>query len=166
MKYGIKLNNCRLVCHIRNADRNQTISPKPILMRTNVHQNLEDEKAENRHFRIGPLPQYARVLSVIVFHEMAAQPDMQRLNQGVQQMGQGLRAMSQELTLIGNIPAIAGGQAILAAIQTLDTNLSQRLTTLDNRLTALDNCVTALDTRVTTLDTNITQRLANIENQI
>jgi len=31
-------------------------------MRTNVHQNLEDEKAENRHFRIGPLPQYARVL--------------------------------------------------------------------------------------------------------
>jgi len=62
MKYGIKLNNCRLVCHIRNADRNQTISPKPILMRTNVHQNLEDEKAENRHFGIGSLPQYARVL--------------------------------------------------------------------------------------------------------
>lgn len=97
---------------------------------------------------------------------MAAQPDMQRLNQGLQQMGQGFQAMSQELTLIGNIPAIAGGQAILAAIQTLDTNLSQRLTTLDNRLTALDNRVTALDTRVTTLDTNITQRLASIENQI
>jgi len=66
MKYGIKLNNRRLVCHIRNADRNQIISPKPILMRTNVHQNLEDEKAENHHFRIGPLPQYARVLNEVV----------------------------------------------------------------------------------------------------
>jgi hypothetical protein len=31
-------------------------------MRTNEHQILEDEKAKNRHFRIGPLPQYARVL--------------------------------------------------------------------------------------------------------
>jgi len=31
-------------------------------MRTNEHQILEDEKAKNRHFRIGPLPQYAWVL--------------------------------------------------------------------------------------------------------
>jgi hypothetical protein len=54
-------NDRRLVCHIRNADRNQTTFPKPILMRTNECQHLEDEKAENRHFRIGPLPQYACV---------------------------------------------------------------------------------------------------------
>jgi hypothetical protein len=31
-------------------------------MRTNWRQNLEDEKSQNRHFRIGPLAQYARVL--------------------------------------------------------------------------------------------------------
>src|SRR5882762_861161 len=31
-------------------------------MWTNERQHLEDEKAENRHFRIGPLSQYARVL--------------------------------------------------------------------------------------------------------
>jgi hypothetical protein len=55
-------NDRRLVCHICNADRNQTIFPKPILMCTNERQHLEDEKAQNRHFRIGPLPQYARVL--------------------------------------------------------------------------------------------------------
>jgi len=52
----------RLVCHIRNVDGNQTILPKPILMWTNERQHLEDEKAENCHFRIGPLPQYAQVL--------------------------------------------------------------------------------------------------------
>jgi len=44
------------------VDGNQTILPKPILMWTNERQHLEDEKAENRHFRIGPLPQYAWVL--------------------------------------------------------------------------------------------------------
>jgi len=52
----------RLVCHIRNVDGNQTILPKPILMWMNERQHLEDEKAENRHFRIRPLPQYARSL--------------------------------------------------------------------------------------------------------
>jgi hypothetical protein len=31
------------------------ILPKPILMRTNKRQNLEDGKSQNRHFRIGPI---------------------------------------------------------------------------------------------------------------
>ena len=38
-------NDRRLVCHIRNADRNQIIFPKPILMRTIERQHLEDEKS-------------------------------------------------------------------------------------------------------------------------
>ena len=45
--------------HTRNADENSRFWPKPILMRTNVHQNLEDEKTQNRLFRIEPLGQYA-----------------------------------------------------------------------------------------------------------
>ena len=56
----------RLVCHICNVDGNQTILPKLILMWMNECQHLEDEKAENHHFRIGPLPQYARVLLQVV----------------------------------------------------------------------------------------------------
>jgi hypothetical protein len=49
--------NDRQAGHIRNADEIWEILPKPILMRTNKPQNLEDEKSQNSHFRIGPLGQ-------------------------------------------------------------------------------------------------------------
>ena len=47
-------NSRRLGCHIQNADRNYKILPYLILMCTNKRRNLEDEKAEKCHFRIGP----------------------------------------------------------------------------------------------------------------
>ena len=41
-------------CHIQNADGNGRILLNPIIMRTNEHRNPEDEKVQNRHFRIVP----------------------------------------------------------------------------------------------------------------
>jgi hypothetical protein len=38
---------------------NIAATSRRILMRTNVHQNFEDEKTQNRLFRIEPLGQYA-----------------------------------------------------------------------------------------------------------
>jgi hypothetical protein len=43
--------------HIRNADEDNKVLPKPILKRTNGCQNVEDEKSQKRHFRIEPLGQ-------------------------------------------------------------------------------------------------------------
>ena len=50
-------NDRRQAGHIQNADENQEILPKPILMRTNKRQNLEDDKSQNHQFGIGPLGQ-------------------------------------------------------------------------------------------------------------